>query len=97
MSSKSSINSSDNHRNANQTTVPSYQPDNKVFSLENGYEELGITNGEGDIKKNGEKCDNTGDKEYIRDKDKCIINETSSLTPKNARKFSPDKIKGKIF
>ena len=100
MSSKTINNATDNHyNNMNQSLISPLPLDNQVSSFKHQYEQQGMRDEVYSSTNNGDTCDNIKELEYFKEevRDTFTLNQEASVTPKNARKFSPDKIKGNFY
>ena len=73
--------------------------DNQLLSFNKEYEKPQnlVTNDEYNIVKNKDVCDNTIQLNNLGEssqEDSSILDKNTVLTPRNCRKFSPEKIKG---
>ena len=80
--------------------IPASAPlDNQLLSFNKEYEKHQnlVTNNEYSIVKNKDVCDNTIQLNNLGEssqEDNSILDKNSVFTPRNCRKFSPEKIKG---
>ena len=89
----------DNQYNIDRSISASVPLDNQLLSFNKEYEKHQnlVTNNEYSIVKNKDVRDNTiqlNNLEEISQEDNSILNKNTVLTPRNCRKFSPEKIKG---
>ena len=100
MSSKLVDNSLPDNQYSIDKFIPASAPlDNQLLSFNKEYEKNQnvVTNNEYSIVQNKDVCDNTIQSNHPGEssqEDKSILNKNSILTPRNCRKFSPEKIKG---
>ena len=101
MSSKTSNQITDNYHHNVIPSLPSSVPmDNQILSLNSEYNQHEIINGMiNSLMENGNNCDNSRPLEHMKAdaKGTCFLDDSKTNTPQNARKFSPDNIKGKIL
>ena len=100
MSSKLVDNSLPDNQYSIDRFIPASAPlDNQLPSFNKDYEKHQnvVTNNEYSIVKNKDVCDNTIQLNNLgksSQEDNSILDKNSVLTPRNCRKFSPEKIKG---
>ena len=100
MSSKLVDNSLPDNQYSIDKFIPASAPlDNQLLSFNKEYEKNQnvVTNNEYSIVQNKDVCDNTIQLNHPGEssqEDNYILNKNSILTPRNCRKFSPEKIKG---
>ena len=100
MSSKLVDNSLPDNQYSIDKFIPASAPlDNQLLSFNTEYEKHQnvVTNNEYSIVKNKDVCDNTIQLNNLgksSQEDNSILDKNSVLTPRNCRKFSPEKIKG---
>ena len=100
MSSKLVDNSLPDNQYSIDKLIPASAPlDNQLLSFNTEYEKHQnvVTNNEYSIVKNKDVCDNTIQLNNLGEssqEDNSILDKNSVLTPRNCRKFSPEKIKG---
>ena len=100
MSSKLADNNLPDNQYSIDKLIPASAPlDNQLLSFNKEYEKHQnlVTNNEYSIVNNKDVCDNTIQLNNLGEssqEDNSILDKNSVLTPRNCRKFSPEKIKG---